>query len=85
MERVLTGGLKVETIEESLIVPDVVEGPELGSVQKAAAAHSIDGQEVAEFRGAIAQAETPSSGAERAVVRVDVSEAPAPSRGRSAS
>src|ERR1039458_4371250 len=76
MERVLTCGLKVETIEQSLIVPNVVEGPELGSVQKTAAAHSIDAQKVAEFRGAIAQAETASSGAERTVVRVDVSEHP---------
>ena len=76
MERVLSGGLKIETIEKCLIIPDVVEGPELGSVQKTAAAHSIDAQEVAEFRGAIAQAETASSGAERTIVRFDVAEHP---------
>src|ERR1017187_1165707 len=76
MERVLSGGLKIETIEKCLIIPDVVEGPELGSVQKTAAAHAIDGQKVADSCGAIAQAETSSSGAERTIVRVDVSEHP---------
>src|ERR1035437_9206342 len=76
MERVLSGGLKIETIEKCLIIPDVVEGPELGSVQKTAAAHAIDGQKVADSCGAIAQAEAPSSGAERPIVRVDVSEHP---------
>ena len=52
MERVPTVGLKVETIEQSLIVPNVVKGPELGSVQKAAAAQAVDGQEVSDFRAA---------------------------------
>ncbi len=81
MNYVFSRGLEVHAIEEGLIIPNIVERPELRGVQKTAATHSVDSQKVAECCSAIAQAETPSLGAERTVVRVDVPEDPARPQG----
>jgi len=46
-------------VEDGFVVAYVVEGGELGSVQKAAAAQAVDGQEVSDFRAAEAYAREP--------------------------
>ena len=55
MERVPPGGLEVEAVENVLVVPDIMERPELRRVQKTAAADSVHGEKVAEFGGAVPQ------------------------------
>ena len=58
------------------VVADVVERSELGRVQKSAAAEAVEGQEISDFRGAQAQPEGTSDGAERAVGRIQVAKRP---------
>ena len=63
-------------IEDGFVVADVVERSELGRVQKSAAAEAVEGQEISDFRGAQAQPEGTSDGAERAVGRIQVAKRP---------
>ena len=60
VEGVATVGLQVDAIENGLVVPLVVKGSELWSVQKAPSPQAIDGEEVAKLRRAEAEADASS-------------------------
>src|ERR1022692_4581765 len=62
----------VQTIEDGLIVPCVVEGSELRGVQKAPGSEAVDGNEVSKLRGAIPESDTSTGRAKRAVGSIDV-------------
>src|SRR5260370_1122816 len=50
VKNLLAGGLKVQPVENGLVVANVVERPELRRVEKTAAADAVNGQEVAKLR-----------------------------------
>src|ERR1039458_4074378 len=78
----------VQTIEDGLIVPCVVEGSELRGVQKAPVSKAVDRNEVSKLRGAVPESDTSTGRAKRAVGSIDVAKnspgaQPRPSRDRS--
>jgi hypothetical protein len=74
VERVVLGGLKIDAVEDSLVVADIVHGVELGAVEEAARAVRIDDDEVAQFGSAEAERRLLADAAEGTVIGVELSE-----------
>src|SRR5665213_2264048 len=72
MESIFAVGLVVQAIEDRLIVPDIVNWGVLRRIQKAPAAKTVDGDEVPEFRVAVAEARAAAGTPKRAIVSIDV-------------
>src|SRR5260370_39872401 len=67
VKNVFAIGLIVKAIENCLIVSLVVEGGELGRIQKPPGPETVKREEISDFRGAETQSDTPTCGTERSV------------------
>src|ERR1700722_17993248 len=85
MERILAIGLVIHTIEDSLIVPLVVECGGLRRIQKPSRPQAVESDEVPEFRGSEAEPGAAADAAERAIIGIDISEEPSRPQTRSSS
>ena len=76
VEHVLAGGLKVEAVEDCCIVSLVVKRSKFRGVQEPPGPKAIDGYEVSELRGSVAQADVAAGATEGPIVGLDVAEKP---------
>src|SRR5579863_1179535 len=82
VKHILGGGLKIDPVEQRLIVADVMNGPELGCVQKAATAHTIHRQKIPELGRTPSQTKVAARGAEGAIRGIHIAEdVPGPKAG----
>ena len=74
VERVMLAGLKIDAVEDGLVVADVVHGVEFGAIQEAARAVGVEYDEISQLGAAEAERGLFADGAKRAVVGVELSE-----------
>ena len=67
IESVFATGLKIQPVEDGLVVADVVKRTKLRGVEKTPAARTVDSEKVAELRGAVSQTQIAAASAKRPV------------------
>src|SRR5580704_15375976 len=72
MEHILIRWLKVEAVEEGLVIADIVERGKFRGVEKTAAADTVGGEKVAELFAAETDANASAGRAEGPIGGVDV-------------
>src|SRR6185312_9142852 len=66
--------LKVQAIEEGLVIPNIMHGRKFRRIEIAARACGVGGNEVAPFLSAIAESKVFGRGAERTVSKIETAE-----------